>query len=154
MNPSVDGRLGFSCGRSLPLEVTLIQESQLSISWNVCSPITEWSDQLPAACLCELSDRNSKANNCAFEYLTIKFIPFMYLRYNMMLSCWQTKPKDRPTFTTLREELDKLICVATGDDYLVPVSVSESMLGKDEDESENWNSVCPPRCTQETFKNE
>ncbi|XP_046752582.1 tyrosine-protein kinase receptor torso-like [Diprion similis] len=38
--------------------------------------------------------------------------------YNVMLSCWQTKPKDRPTFEALRQELDKLLCVAAENEYL------------------------------------
>ncbi|XP_046630084.1 tyrosine-protein kinase receptor torso-like [Neodiprion virginianus] len=38
--------------------------------------------------------------------------------YNVMLSCWQTKPKDRPTFTALRQELDKLLSVAAENEYL------------------------------------
>lgn len=35
-----------------------------------------------------------------------------------MLACWKTKPKNRPTFTLLREELDKLISGAAENDYL------------------------------------
>lgn len=44
-----------------------------------------------------------------------------------MLACWRTKPKNRPTFTLLREELDKLISGAAENNYLELDDVSVGM---------------------------
>lgn len=39
-------------------------------------------------------------------------------RYNIMFSCWTVRPQSRPTFTQLKESLDKLLCHHSGNKYL------------------------------------
>ncbi|XP_048509521.1 tyrosine-protein kinase receptor torso isoform X3 [Athalia rosae] len=46
--------------------------------------------------------------------------------YNLMLSCWIEKPRDRPTFTVLRQQLDKLLCLTADNKYLELNDVSKT----------------------------
>ncbi|KAJ2948369.1 hypothetical protein O0L34_g7607 [Tuta absoluta] len=50
--------------------------------------------------------RMPKPNNCSQQL------------YDLMLSCWSAKPRDRPTFSDLHEKIDELLNRACADDYL------------------------------------
>ncbi|XP_050405188.1 tyrosine-protein kinase receptor Tie-1 [Patella vulgata] len=50
--------------------------------------------------------RMEKPENCSQEL------------YDIMLDCWKAKPSDRPSFTKLREQLEKLIEDTSGVEYL------------------------------------
>ncbi|XP_012285404.1 tyrosine-protein kinase receptor torso isoform X1 [Orussus abietinus] len=46
--------------------------------------------------------------------------------YNMMLACWRSRPKDRPTFTELKQSLEKMLHTSVENSYL---NVNDLMTG-------------------------
>lgn len=62
-----------------------------------------------------------------------------------MLSCWKSKPKDRPTFTFLKLELDKLLSEETADnEYLVVTDCSSDRLWTKEFYPFTYSSITHP----------
>ncbi|XP_033610373.1 tyrosine-protein kinase receptor torso isoform X2 [Cryptotermes secundus] len=64
--------------------------------------------------------------------------------YNIMLACWKTKPKDRPTFAELHKMLDELLEISSPQKYLnLNLSIYKSEL-KNFPKSKQHSSAAEP----------
>lgn len=54
------------------------------------------------------------------SYITRKMLFFTVIRYQIMLSCWQLKNNDRPTFSTLVKQLERHYSDVLESDTFIP----------------------------------
>jgi hypothetical protein len=74
-------------------------------------------------------------------------------RYSVMLACWKTKPKDRPTFLELHKMLDDLLETSSPQKYLnlnLPIYKSEFKAFPKGKQHSRWDrmSMVPPSWQQ------
>ena len=100
------------------LERVHILESTPPTYLRCCTPGTGWKSHrmLPAQPQCELAYRHM--------YVLVEPRPY-YLRYNLLLQCWELKPANRPHFNNLVSTIGRVLEISA--DYLVFTDTSTNV---------------------------